>query len=135
MDRIDLHVDVPAMSYAELHAAPAEGSSAILARVVACRERQARRNPEGCLNARLGSAALRELARPDSDGQALLAQAMERLQLTGRAHDRLLRVARTLADAEGVPGVACRHVAEALSLRSEQDHTSVHPLASIGQSG
>jgi magnesium chelatase family protein len=135
MDRIDLHVDVPAVSYAELQSAPGEASAAILTRVATCRLRQAARNPQGCPNARLTGSALRELAYPDERGRALLAQAMERLQLTGRAHDRLLRVARTLADSEAERDVAERHVAEALSLRSEQDHTPVHPLASIGERG
>jgi len=68
-------------------------------------------------NADLGSAALLRVARPDADGRRLLARAMDQLGMTGRAHDRLLRVARTLADLEGRDGLAGRHVAEALQFR------------------
>lgn len=117
MDRIDLHVEVPGLSYAELSAAPGEGSAAIRLRVAAARAGQARRNPGGCLNARLGAQELRRWALPEAQGRQLLEQAVDRLGLTARAHDRLLRVARTLADLAGSDQLSCLHVAEALSFR------------------
>ena len=83
---------------------------------------------------RLAGAALRQAAGPDAEGRALMADAMDRLGFSGRAHDRLLRVARTLADLEGCPTVVARHVAEALSFRAEDLTAATHPLGSIGQS-
>jgi len=119
LDRIDLHVEVPALPYADMSGPPGERSSLVARRVRDARARQlARASLTGVLtNADLGCAALLRVARPDADGQRLLERAMDRLGLTGRAHDRLLRVARTLADLERRDGVAGRHVAEALQFR------------------
>jgi magnesium chelatase family protein len=69
-------------------------------------------------NARLDPAALRGAAALDEDARRLLRSALERLRLSGRSHDRLLRVARTLADLDGEPGVRARHVSEALHFRA-----------------
>ena len=119
LDRIDLHVEVPALSYAQMAGPPGERSPAVARRVRDARARQhARAALTGVLtNADLGGAALGRVARPDADGRRLLERAMDQLGLTGRAHDRLLRVARTLADLEHREGVAARHVAEALQFR------------------
>ncbi len=119
LDRIDLHVDTPAVAYAEMTGPPGEASAAIAARVLQARTRQAERIARtGVLtNAEVPAAALRSVAAPDEAGARLLARAMERLGLTGRAHDRLLRVARTIADLEGTEGVGASHVAEALQFR------------------
>ncbi len=117
LDRLDLHAAVPALTFVEMEAPPAEGSLAIAARAAAARARQAARNPAGTTNSRLSPGALRELARPDAEGRALLRLAMDRLGLTGRAHDRLLRVARTMADLQGSDQVESGHVAEALAFR------------------
>jgi magnesium chelatase family protein len=91
----------------------------VAARVHAARGLQAARAAgTGALaNADLDGEQVRTHARPDQDGARLLASAMDRLGLTGRGHDRILRVARTLADLEGLAGVAARHVAEALQFR------------------
>ena len=96
-----------------------ETSAAVARRVREARERQAARaGGTGTLtNADLGVAALTSVARPDADGRRLLERAMDQLGLTGRAHDRLLRVARTVADLDRQEGVAARHVAEALQFR------------------
>ena len=120
LDRIDLHVEVPALPYADMSGPPGERSSLVARRVREARARQlARVSLTGVLtNADLGSAALLEVARPDTDGRRLLERAMDQLGMTGRAHDRLLRVARTLADLEHCDGVASRHVAEALQFRA-----------------
>lgn len=120
LDRIDLHVEVPALPAADLDGPAGEASAAVAARVAAARERQAARAAAtGALNnAALDAAVLREVARPDAEGMRLLRSATERLRLSGRAHARLLRVARTIADLEGTREVQVRHVAEALHFRA-----------------
>jgi magnesium chelatase family protein len=138
LDRIDLNVEVPALAYVDLSGPPGEPSAAAAARVCAARARQASRASVTRVraNAELGSTALREVAKPDVDGRRLLQTAVDRLGLTGRAHDRLLRVARTLADLEGVPGVAARHLAEALQFRRCISDTSRgQPLQTLGREG
>jgi magnesium chelatase family protein len=117
LDRLDLHVAVPALTFLEMEAPPAEGSPAIAARVAAARARQAARNPGATTNSGLSPGAVRDVARPDAEGRALLRLAMDRLGLTGRAHDRLLRVARTVADLRGAGEVLSGHLAEALAFR------------------
>jgi magnesium chelatase family protein len=117
LDRLDLCVGVPAVPYGEMAGPAGEPSAAIAERVRVARERQSARQ-DGLLNSDLQGAALRSVATPDGEGRRLVAAAMERLGLTGRGHDRLLRVARTIADTEGAPSVAARHVAEALQFRA-----------------
>jgi magnesium chelatase family protein len=119
LDRIDLQVEVPALPYDEMAGPPGEASSAIAARVRDARTRQAARAVgSGALsNADLDGGQVRLYAQPDAEGTRLLATAMDRLGLTARGHDRLLRVARTLADLEGAEMLAGRHVAEALQFR------------------
>jgi len=123
-DRIDLHVDVPAVRPSDLALPPpGEGSATVAARVAAARARQAERlaavpaSRRPRENAGLEGALLDEVATPDREGAALLVQAADRLKLTARGYHRVLRVARTLADLEGSPGVRRPHVAEALSYR------------------
>jgi magnesium chelatase family protein len=123
LDRIDLHVDVPALPYADMEGPPGETSAVVAARVRAARGHQAERATAARrANAELTGDLLRCVARPDPAGRRLLAAAVDRLGLTGRGHDRLLRVARTLADLEGCPSVAARHVAEALQFRPSSHH-------------
>ncbi len=123
-DRIDLHVDVPAVSPADLSLPPpAEGSAEVAARVAHCRGIQLARYerlPEGNrirTNAEADGTLLEEIAAPDSEGQKLLTEAVERLKLSARGYHRVLRVARTLADLEGEESLRRLHVAEALSYR------------------
>ncbi len=118
-DRIDLQVVVPRLSAAELlrpHSA-AESTAAVRTRVLDARARQQARRPSGPLNGALTGAQLRRDARLDDPGHALLEAAADRLHLTGRAIHRVLRVARTIADLEGVETVASTHLAEALQYR------------------
>ncbi len=123
-DRIDLHVDVPAVSPADLSLPPARESSAeIAARVAALREVQRARYGRLKLerpiqtNAEADGDLLEKIAAPDAPGRQLLTQAAERLKLSARGYHRVLRVARTLADMDRQESVKRLHVAEALSYR------------------
>ena len=120
-DRIDLHVEVPEVAAADLALPPpAEGSARIAARVAAARAIQTRRyagRADVRVNARAEGQLLEEAAKPDAQGQALLAQAAERLKLSARGWHRVQRVARTIADLAGDAGVGRLHVAEALGYR------------------
>ncbi len=116
MDRIDVRIEVPAVTPADLALPrPAEGTEQARARVAQARAAQEARGSG--TNATLDGAALERCATPDSDGAALLNQACESFGLTARGYHRVLRLARTLGDLEGVDGVRRRHVAEALALR------------------
>jgi magnesium chelatase family protein len=120
LDRIDIRVEVPWLPPDVLgDERPEESSARIRGRVVLARARQATRTPE-CgtgVNARLSGKLLRRFARPDDAGRGLLHAAVERLALSGRAHDRILRVARTIADLGNEPGVCADHIAEAIQYR------------------
>lgn len=124
MDRIDIRIDLPAVSAADMIApgGAAEPSSAVAERVAAARERQRRRyeaagHPAIMTNAAAGSTLIETLVNPDKESQALLLQAAERFNLSARAYHRVLKVARTLADLAGVEKVGRPHIAEALSYR------------------
>ena len=124
-DRIDLHVDVPAVSPADLSLPPArENSAAVAARVARVRALQRERfaklgNGERAIrtNGEADGDLLEKVAAPDAAGRQLLMQAAERLKLSARGYHRVLRVARTLADMDGGDGVKRVHIAEALSYR------------------
>ncbi len=124
-DRIDLHIEVPAVAAADLALpSPREGSAEVAARVAQARAIQRRRyagasqggEPVRC-NAEADGELLEQVATPDAAGQSLLAKAAENLRLTARGYHRVLRVARTLADLAGSDGISRLHVAEALSYR------------------
>jgi magnesium chelatase family protein len=123
MDRIDIHVDVPAVNAADLSLPPAgEGSAEVGLRVARARAIQrdryldAKIPPPRC-NAEAEGEILDRFAAPDKAGQALLTQAIDSMKLTARGYHRILRVSRTLADLDGGNGVQRVHVAEALSYR------------------
>jgi magnesium chelatase family protein len=120
-DRIDIHVEVPAVQASDLSLPPArENSAAVRARVIAARQVQADRYAsvkEISVNARAEGALLDKVATPDASGLTLLTDAATRMQLTARGYHRVLKVARTLADLDGADGVRRLHVAEALSYR------------------
>jgi magnesium chelatase family protein len=124
LDRIDLYIEVPAVSPADLALPPpAESSAEVAGRVAVARTHQAKRyggladDRRIRTNAEADGALLDEAATPEPAGGALLQRAAERLRLSARGYHRVLRVARTLADLEGAATVARRHVAEALSYR------------------
>ncbi len=116
LDRIDLHVDVAAVSAADLSLPPpAEGSREVAARVAAARAVQRAR--QGGTNAELDGEPLERCAAPDEAGRVLLAEAAATMRLSARGYTRVLRVARTIADLAAVERVSRLHVAEALSYR------------------
>jgi magnesium chelatase family protein len=122
LDRIDLHVDVAAVSAADLVLPPpAEGSAEVAARVGAARDVQTARYAEHGIrtNAEANGELLDAVAGPDEPGRRLLAQAAEAMRLSARGYHRILRVARTIADLAGSEGVGRVHVAEALSYRRQ----------------
>jgi magnesium chelatase family protein len=116
LDRIDLHVNVVRVPYGELAGEQqSEASSAIRARVIAARDRQRKRN--GSVNAQLRGNDLRVHAELDAPSSALLETVMQRERLSARSFDRIVRVARTIADLAGAEQLARDHVAEALLYR------------------
>jgi magnesium chelatase family protein len=120
LDRIDLHLELPAVSYEELTApTPGDRSPAIRDRVAAARERQAARLARAGLrvNAEMSPRQVRRFCPIPPEAQRLLALAMTRLSLSARAHDRILKVARTIADLEGRETIAVEHCAEAIQYR------------------
>lgn len=121
LDRIDLVVEAPALEFDELRAKrPAEKSAEIKARVNRARLIQRERfASEGFdCNARMGQRALREYCELTDDCEALMKAAFEKMGLTARSYDRILRVARTIADLDGAEGIAPAHLAEAIQYRS-----------------
>ena len=121
MDRFDLRVEVPPVAYAELDLPHAgEGSAQVAARVAKARAVQERRfagQPALRVNADVEGTLLEEVAAPDTEGRALLAQVAERFGLSARGYHRVLRVARTIADLDSSDAVRLPHVAEAVSFR------------------
>jgi magnesium chelatase family protein len=124
MDRIDLRIEVPAVTATDLILPPpAEGSAEVAARVAAAREVQMARYAAAGLphirtNAEAPASVLEEIAQPDPQGQKLLRDAAETMRLSARGYHRVLRVARTLADLDSAEKIGRLHLAEALSYRA-----------------
>jgi len=123
MDRIDIRIDVPAVSAMDLiRPAPAEKSADIARRVAAARDRQRERFERAgagtaVTNARCSTALIEQIAEPDAGGLQLLRDAAEKLKFSARGYHRVLKVARTLADLDGKDRVGRIHLAEAISYR------------------
>jgi magnesium chelatase family protein len=122
LDRIDLHVEAPAVPFEELRShAPGESSAAIRERVVRTREIQRERFGTGSkvrLNARMSSQHVRKFCALSTDAENLLRMAMDNLNLSARAHDRILKVARTIADMAGDEHITPEHISEAIQYRT-----------------
>ncbi len=122
LDRIDIHVEVPAVPFKELTGTTAgETSAEICQRVLAARaiqqERFAAAKTTRC-NARMTSRQLRQYCALDEDCRELLRAAMSELNLSARAHDRILKVARTIADLAAAPAITAEHLSEAIQYRT-----------------
>lgn len=121
LDRIDLIVEVPALDYEELsRRSSAERSADIKKRVNAAREIQRRRfGGDGTMcNAHIGSREMSEICALDAEGEALMHAAFDSMRLSARSYDRILRVARTIADLDGQETISPEHVAEAIQYRT-----------------
>lgn len=134
LDRIDIHIEVPAVQYKELRSGTAaEGSAEIRARVLAARERQHARFLESgsrtkgssksasravFSNAQMSTQQIRVHCELASEAERLLERAMQQQGLSARAHDRILKVARTIADLDTANGIEVRHIAEAIQYRT-----------------
>jgi len=121
LDRIDIHVEVPAVEYRELRSGvEGESSAAIRERIVAARKIQSERfkRHKVTSNARMGTRHLKRFCALDGPGEALLEQAMHELALSARAHHKILRVARTIADLDGAENITAAHLSEAVQYRN-----------------
>jgi len=116
LDRIDLHIEVPAVPYQELRAKePGASTAEIRERVCKARELQQSR---GYYNALIPSGHIQKLCALDAAGERTLEMAVRRMGLSARAHDRILKVARTIADLDGIDGISAKHLAEAVQYRT-----------------
>ena len=122
LDRMDLHIEVPVVPFNQLsQMQPGESSETIRNRVIAARKRQEERYKDfkGIYsNAQMTERMIHQFAEPDEAGLSMLRMAMERLHLSARAYNRILKVARTIADLEGTERVQSHHIAEAIGYRS-----------------
>lgn len=122
LDRIDIHVEVTPVSFNELSMERiSEKSEVIRERVIKAREIQGKRfenNPEVYSNAQMSPKMVRELCDIQESGRTLLKTAMERLGLSARAYDRILKVSRTIADLAESEDIKIEHLAEAIQYRS-----------------
>jgi magnesium chelatase family protein len=123
LDRIDIHIDVPAVNYKEMRStSEPESSGKILDRVIRARELQLTRfsseRQKLYCNAQMPPQSIRKFCELSADCERLLERAMAQQGLSARAHDRILKVARTIADLDGVPQLEPKHIAEAIQYRT-----------------
>ena len=121
LDRIDMHIEVPSVEYEAMRRKEQPESSAdTRVRVNAAREVQKKRfaGTEVSCNAYMTPSMIGQYCQLDAAGEKLMQGAFERLGLTGRSHDRILRMARTIADLEGAENIEAAHLAEAIQYRS-----------------
>jgi magnesium chelatase family protein len=122
LDRIDIHIEVPAVKYKELRApSSSEDSAAVRARVIAAQQLQLARfktEKQTYSNAQMAPKMIRKHCAISAEGEKLLENAVTRLGLSARAHDRILKVARTIADLDAAPDVLPKHLSEAIQYRT-----------------
>jgi magnesium chelatase family protein len=118
LDRIDIHIEVPAVAYRDLRSDQSGATSADLRKqVISARDYQRRRFSADRTNARMSPREVRKFCKLDEQGEALLKQASQELGLSARAHDKILRLSRTIADLEGAPDIRLTHLSEAVQYR------------------
>ena len=118
LDRIDIQVEMPALSFEELSVKePSEPSSVVRERVKTAMEFAVKRQGN-IRNSKLDSARIKEFCAPDAAGLAVIKTAFDKMGMSARAYDRILRVARTIADLAGSENIQAGHIAEAVQLRS-----------------
>jgi magnesium chelatase family protein len=122
LDRIDIHIEVPAVKYKELRGdKEIESSASVRERVLRARKIQTERYREEKMlyaNAQMPPRLMRKFCAISSDGEKLLESAIQRLGLSARAHDRILKVGRTIADLEGAESIEPKHLSEAIQYRT-----------------
>jgi magnesium chelatase family protein len=122
LDRIDIQIEIVPVPFEKIsEQRPSESSEAVRQRVIKAREIQKKRfeNIEGIYcNAQMGSKLLRKYADPDGEGLALLKNAMQRLDLSARAYDRILKLSRTIADLDDSEDIKTSHISEAINYRN-----------------
>jgi len=116
LDRIDVHIEVPAVVFKEMRSRDSGSTSAEMRERVA--RTRALQQERGYYNAHIPAKSVREVCALDESGERTLEMAVRRLGLSARAHDRVLKVARTIADLDGTPQVSAKHLAEAVQYRS-----------------
>jgi magnesium chelatase family protein len=122
LDRIDIHIEVPAVKYKELRGnSDIESSASVRARVLRARQIQLERfraEKDLYANAQMPTRLIRKYCEISADGEKLLESAIQRLGLSARAHDRILKVSRTIADLEGSASIEPKHLSEAIQYRT-----------------
>jgi magnesium chelatase family protein len=121
LDRFDIHIEVPSLSFQKISGdEKAESSASIRERVNQARERQIQRyKDEGVFyNAQLSPKQIRKYCKMDNYGKRLMEKAYTTMKLSARAYDRILKVSRTIADLEGSDNIEASHIAEAIQYRS-----------------
>lgn len=120
LDRIDIHIEVPAVKFKELETADVASSNCIRSRVIAARNRQIERFSSNSIyaNAQMNSQLIAKHCKISNSAKTILEHALNRLGLSARAYDRILKVSRTIADIEGASDIDTHHIAEAIQYRS-----------------
>jgi len=121
LDRLDIHIEVPPVPFRELsNQTGGTNSETMKAQVVAAREIQKQRFGKGNLrlNGRMLPSEIRKYCKLESDAESLLKNAMEEMGLSARAHDKILRIGRTIADLEAAENITAAHLSEAINYRT-----------------
>jgi len=121
LDRLDIHIEVPPVPFRQLSdQTHGTGSETMKAAVLAAREMQQRRFGQGSLrlNGRMSPSQIRKFCKLESDAESLLKSAMEEMGLSARAHDKILRIGRTIADLDHADTIDAAHLSEAINYRA-----------------